>query len=49
MLHDQQCERVTSYEGLCCKCASRAYDADPLPDDYTPIYTERKTPNQEGG
>jgi len=31
-----------------CKCASRAYARDPLPDDVTPIYAERKMPGQEG-
>ena len=52
MLHDQLCERhnTLSYSsGLTCQCASRAWAADPLPDDLTPIYAEPKTPNQEGG
>jgi len=49
--HDHLCERVTltTYLGSSCQCASRAYAADPLPDDVTPIYTEPKTPGQEGG
>ena len=33
-----------------CKCASRAYLRDPLPeDDWTPIWAKAKTPGQEGG
>jgi len=52
MLHDQLCERVSfvsTYQGSGCQCASRAYKADPLPDDVTPIYAEQRTPGQEGG
>ena len=52
MRHDQLCERNTglaTYLGSGCKCATRAYAADPLPDDVTPIYAEPKTPGQEGG
>jgi len=52
MLHDQLCERsstLSTYLGLSCQCASRAYARDPLPDDVTPIYAEPKTPGQEGG
>jgi len=52
MRHDGLCERdshaVTIF-GLGCQCASRAYRADPLPDDVTPVYAEPKTPGQEGG
>jgi len=52
MLHDALCERdnhaVTIFS-LGCQCASRAYRADPLPDDTAPIYAELKTPGQEGG
>ena len=52
MRHDQLCERdttVATYLGSGCRCASRAYDHDPLPADFTPIYAEPKTPGQEGG
>jgi hypothetical protein len=38
----------TTYSGSC-KCASRAYKADPLPNDWTPIWAKAKTPGQEGG
>jgi len=40
--HDFLCERDTTlstYLGSGCKCASRAYQRDPLPDDVTPIWT----------
>ena len=52
MRHDQLCERnatLATYLGSGCKCATRAYARDPLPDDVTPIYAEQKTPGQEGG
>ena len=55
MRHDSLCERVTlvTYSGSGCKCASRAWRRDPLPDDLTPIWTPvwaiQKTPGQEGG
>jgi len=52
MRHDESCERgdvVPSIYSSGCKCASRAYKADPLPDDVTPIYAELRTPGQEGG
>jgi hypothetical protein len=42
MLHDQSCERndvVASYLGSGCRGASRAYEANPLPEDVTPIWT----------
>jgi hypothetical protein len=49
--HDHLCERVTlNYSaGLTCKCASRAYERDPLPNEWTPVWAEPKTPGQEGG
>jgi hypothetical protein len=50
--HDSQCELGTTlatYLSSGCKCAARAWERDPLPDDVTPIYTEPKTPGQEGG
>ena len=57
MSHDQLCERddaLATYSGSFgpskgCQCGSRAWAADPLPADFTPIYTQPKTPNQEGG
>ena len=52
MLHDESCERddvVPSIYSSGCKCASRAYAADPLPNDWTPIWAKAKTPSQEGG
>jgi hypothetical protein len=51
MRHDQLCERVNSstYQGSGCKCASRAYAADPLPNEWTPVWAIQKTPGQEGG
>lgn len=51
MRHDLLCERgtaVATYLGSGCKCGSRAYARDPLPDDTAPIYVEPKTPGQEG-
>ena len=42
MRHDQLCEHdpnATTAKGLSCECATRAYKADPLPDDVTPIWT----------
>jgi hypothetical protein len=53
MRHDASCERndvVPSIYSSGCKCASRAYAADPLPEpDWTPIWAIQKTPGQEGG
>jgi len=52
MRHDDQCERnatLATYLGTGCKCATRAWERDPLPDDVTPIYAVVKTPGQEGG
>jgi hypothetical protein len=57
MRHDESCERddvVPSIYGLGCQCGSRAYERDPLPNDWTPIWAKAKTPygvitNQEGG
>jgi len=52
MLHDLLCERdpaLSTYSGSGCKCASRAYAADPLPNEWTPIWAIQKTPGQEGG
>jgi len=49
--HDLLCERDTTlatYLGSGCRCATRAYARDPLPDDVTPIYAEPKTPGQSG-
>ena len=40
--HDQDCERndvVASIYSTGCKCASRAWQRDPLPDDVTPVWT----------
>jgi len=44
--HDQLCESgsLSAISGSFgpskgCQCASRAYKADPLPDDATPIWT----------
>ena len=43
MKHDQLCERLLSTNSAGgCKCASRAYKADPLPDAPMPIYAELK-------
>jgi hypothetical protein len=42
MVHDESCELgdvVATIYSSGCKCASRAYAADPLPDDWTPIWT----------
>jgi hypothetical protein len=42
MVHDGLCERDnTVARWICagCQCASRAYKANPLPDDVTPIWT----------
>ena len=47
MRHDPSCERGSEATSGC-RCASRAYSRDPLPDDVTPIYADPKTPNQEG-
>ena len=47
MRHDELCERssvLVTFLGTGCQCASRAYAADPLPDDVTPIYTDQKPP-----
>jgi hypothetical protein len=51
MLHDDLCERLIYAHCLACKCASRAYKRDPLPDEssWTPIWAIQKTPGQEGG
>ena len=57
MRHDSLCERgstLSTYSGSFgpskgFQCGSRAWAADPLPDDLTPIYTRPKTPGQEGG
>jgi len=57
MRHDPLCERSSTLSAISgsfgpskgCKCASRAYERDPLPDDVRPIYAEPKTPGQEGG
>ena len=49
MKHDDQCERDKYHLCLACKCASRAYAADPLPNEWTPIWAIQKTPGQEGG
>jgi hypothetical protein len=41
MRHDGLCEHdpnATTAKGLSCECATRAYKADPLPDDVTPIW-----------
>jgi hypothetical protein len=44
-MHDESCERddvVPRIYGTGCRCASRAYKADPLPEDvprnWTPIW-----------
>jgi len=52
MRHDQLCESGSALSAISgsfgpsrgCQCGSRAYAADPLPDDVTPIYAEPKTP-----
>ena len=52
MRHDQDCELnqvVATIYSTGCKCASRAYKRDPLPNDWTPIWAKAKTPDQEGG
>jgi hypothetical protein len=52
MRHDALCERnatLSTYLGSGCHCATRAYQRDPLPDDWTPIGAEQKMPGQEGG
>jgi hypothetical protein len=51
MRHDVLCERLLStYDAAGCKCASRAYWDNPLPEpDWTPIWAIQKTPGQEGG
>ena len=52
MRHDQDCERdspVATIYSTGCKCGSRAYQRDPLPNDWTPIWAKAKTPGQEGG
>jgi hypothetical protein len=56
MLHDHLCEgnSLLAISGSFgpskgCKCASRAYKRDPLPNEWTPVWAEKKTPGQEGG
>ena len=45
MRHDGMCERsspVASIYGLGCRCGSRAYAANPLPNDWTPIWAKQE-------
>ena len=52
MRHDQLCESGSALSAISgsfgpskgCKCGSRAYAADPLPDDVAPIYADQKPP-----
>ena len=48
-MHDEFCERVATADdkGAECRCASRAYARNSLPDDLVPIYAVRK-PRLEG-